>query len=173
VTSNVSSVAGQLKDRIKEPSSRQRILLVIDDNQVDWSRYFRGRRLTGDYEIKVEQAEFRDLTILSHSEGGAVCGLIGFDPKSGRVVRPFRPDFVFVRQHLKNLSDDHRPLVMGLQFGGVPSINSVSSLYNFTDRPWVFSQLITIQEKMGKEAFPLIQQTFYPNYREMVSIICP
>jgi hypothetical protein len=35
VTSNVAEVAGQLKDRIKEPG-RQRILLVIDDNQTDW-----------------------------------------------------------------------------------------------------------------------------------------
>lgn len=32
-----------------------------------------------------------------------------------------------------------------------------------------FSQLIRIQRKLGKENFPLIEQTFFPNYKEMVS----
>lgn len=53
--------------------------------------------------------------------------------------RAFRPDYVFVRQHLKNLSDDFRPFILGLQFGGIPGVNSMTSLYNFTDRPWVVS----------------------------------
>ena len=74
-------------------------------------------------------------------------------------------------------------------------MNPLRALYNFTDRPWVvsslllltsyvlqllfssslhqFSQLITIQQKLGKDNFPLIEQTFYPNYKEMVSQINP
>lgn len=32
-----------------------------------------------------------------------------------------------------------------------------------------FSQLITIRQRVGRESFPLIDQTFYPNYKEMVS----
>lgn len=34
-------------------------LLVIDDQNTDWSKYFRGKRLHGDYDIRVEQAEFK------------------------------------------------------------------------------------------------------------------
>lgn len=34
-------------------------LLVLDDQNTDWSKYFRGKRLHGDYDIRVEQAEFR------------------------------------------------------------------------------------------------------------------
>lgn len=34
-------------------------LLVLDDQNTDWSKYFRGRRLHGDFDIRVEQAEFR------------------------------------------------------------------------------------------------------------------
>lgn len=34
-------------------------LLVLDDHNTDWSKYFRGKRLHGDYDIRVEQAEFR------------------------------------------------------------------------------------------------------------------
>lgn len=34
-------------------------LLVFDDYNTDWSKYFRGKRLHGDYDIRVEQAEFK------------------------------------------------------------------------------------------------------------------
>lgn len=34
-------------------------LLVLDDQNTDWSKYFRGKRLHGDYDIRVEQAEFK------------------------------------------------------------------------------------------------------------------
>ena len=32
-----------------------------------------------------------------------------------------------------------------------------------------FAHLIQIQRRLGKEAFPLIDQAFYPNHKEMVS----
>lgn len=31
-----------------------------------------------------------------------------------------------------------------------------------------FSQLINSQKRLGSDKFPLIDQTFYPNYRDMV-----
>ncbi|CAH2236107.1 jg15103 [Pararge aegeria aegeria] len=34
-------------------------LLVVDDQNTDWSKYFRGRRLPGEWDIRVEQAEFK------------------------------------------------------------------------------------------------------------------
>lgn len=40
----------------------------------------------------------------------------------------------------------------------------------FQDKPWVFGHLVQLQRRMGKESsFPLIDQTFYPDHREMVS----
>lgn len=53
--------------------------------------------------------------------------------------RNFKPDFVLVRQHLRDMADDFRPLVLGLRFGGVSGVNSLQAMYNFTDRPWVVS----------------------------------
>lgn len=47
-------------------------LLVIDDQNTDWSKYFRGRRLHGDYEIRVEQAEFRELSLTGNEAGTMV-----------------------------------------------------------------------------------------------------
>ena len=39
------------------------------------------------------------------------------------------------------------------------------------DKPWVFAHLLLLQRRLGRENFPLIEQTFYPNYREMVSTL--
>lgn len=53
--------------------------------------------------------------------------------------RSFKPDFVLVRQHVKDANEDWRNIVIGLQYGGVPSINSLNVVYNFLDKPWVVS----------------------------------
>ena len=39
----------------------------------------------------------------------------------------------------------------------------------FQDKPWVFANMLKVQKKLGKENFPLIEQTFFPNQKEMVS----
>ena len=90
-------------------------------------------------------------------------------------------------QLLSNCKPTNRNLLLGFRYGGLPSINSLESIYNFQDKPWVYSHLLQvgvplnleverfyissfqIQQKLGKEAFPLIDQTFYPNHKEMVS----
>lgn len=33
-------------------------------------------------------------------------------------------------------NEDFRNLIIGLQYGGVSSINSLSSIYNLCDKPW-------------------------------------
>ena len=71
---------------------------------------------------------------------------------------------------------------------GVPSLNSLASVYNFQvshtvmpnqfpiqfviiliqDKPWVFAHLRDIQRELGKEKFPLINQQYFPDHKEMV-----
>ncbi len=36
------------------------------------------------------------------------------------------------------------------------------------DKPWVYAHMLKVQKKLGKENFPLIEQTFFPNQQEMV-----
>lgn len=59
------------------------------------------------------------------------------------VCRSFKPDFVLIRQHAYSMipGEDFRNIVIGLHFGGVPSVNSLFSLYNFCSKPWVVSSL--------------------------------
>ncbi|EFB18563.1 hypothetical protein PANDA_010469 [Ailuropoda melanoleuca] len=84
-------------------------------------------------------------------------------------VRSFKPDFILVRQHAYSmaLGEDYRSLVIGLQYGGLPAVNSLYSVYNFCSKPWVFSQLIKIFHSLGPEKFPLVEQTFFPNHKPM------
>ncbi|KAL1116564.1 hypothetical protein AAG570_005036 [Ranatra chinensis] len=141
-------------------------LLVIDDQNTDWSKYFRVRRLHGDYDIRVEQAEFKELSLIASLEQGTQVNMAVI--RNGtRVARSFRPDFVLVRQNLRDAGEDHKNIILGLKYGGIPSINSLEAIYNFQDKPWVYGHLIQIQRKLGRDNFPLIEQTFFPNYKEM------
>jgi len=36
------------------------------------SKYFRGKKVLGDYDVRLEQAEFREISLSSYSEGGCV-----------------------------------------------------------------------------------------------------
>ncbi|XP_046441849.1 synapsin-like [Daphnia pulex] len=177
VVSNVSRVTSaqiqqqqQTAESGKLPYNKDRCftLLVIDDQNTDWSKYFRGRRIHGDWDVRVEQAEFRELSITASTDNGATVSMAVY--RSGtKVVRAFRPDFVLIRQNMRDAGEDYKSIVLGLKFGGVPSINSLEAVYHFQDKPWVFGHLLDLQRRFGREQFPLIDQTFYPNHREMMS----
>ncbi|XP_033822761.1 synapsin-2b [Periophthalmus magnuspinnatus] len=172
VKQTAASAAGFVEQSAPSPSlsKKFKILLVIDEPQHEWAKVFRGKKVLGDYDIKVEQAEFSEVNLVAHSNG--TCNIDMQVIRGGtKVVRSFRPDFVLVRQHAYSMAqnEDFRNLIIGLQYAGVASVNSLDSIYNLCDKPWAFSQLITCQKKMGSDKFPLIDQTFYPNYRDMIT----
>lgn len=149
---------------------KPKILLVIDDQHTDWAKYFRGKKLNGEYEIRVEQAEFSEINLASYVNSGCMVDM-QVNKGGSKVVRSFKPDFVLIRQHAYSMipGEDFRNLVIGLHFGGVPSVNSLFSIYNFCSKPWVFSQMIKLYHSLGPEKFPLNEQTFYPNHSQMVT----
>ncbi|TKS71242.1 Synapsin-2 Synapsin II [Collichthys lucidus] len=166
VKQTAASAAGFVEQSAPSPSlsKKFKILLIIDEPQHEWAKVFRGKKILGDYDIKVEQAEFSEVNLVSHSNG--TCNV------DMQVIRGLSgPDFVLVRQHAFSMAqnEDFRNLIIGLQYAGVPSVNSLDSIYNLCDKPWAFSQLINNQKRLGSEKFPLIDQTFYPNYRDMRS----
>ncbi|XP_015283068.1 PREDICTED: synapsin-3 isoform X1 [Gekko japonicus] len=149
---------------------KPQILLVIDDAHTDWAKYFQGKKVNGELEIRVEQAEFSELNLASYVSAGCMVDMQVIRNGS-KVVRSFKPDFVLVRQHAYNmaLGEDFRSLIIGLQYGGVHSINSFFSVYNFCSKPWVFSQLIKIFNSLGPEKFPLVEQSFFPSHKQMLT----
>uniref|UniRef100_A0A6Q2Y5N8 Synapsin-1 n=1 Tax=Esox lucius TaxID=8010 RepID=A0A6Q2Y5N8_ESOLU len=169
-----TAVSAGLVEQSPTPSAvskRFKILLVIDEPHNEWAKLFRGKKLQGDYEVKVEQAEFSELNMVSHANG--TCNVDMQVIRNGtKVVRSFRPDFVLVRQHAYSMAhnEDFRNIIIGLQYAGIPSINSLESIYSLCDKPWAFAQLIATCKKLGQDKFPLIDQTFYPNHKDMISM---
>ncbi|XP_061673629.1 synapsin-1 [Syngnathoides biaculeatus] len=152
-------------------SSSAKILLVLDDQHTDWARVFRGRKVHGgEYDIKVEQAEFSEINLVADSSGTYTVSVDAI--RNGhKVTKSFKPDFVLIRQHAFSMdkNGDHRNLVIGLQYAGLPSVNSLHSVYNFCDKPWVFAQMSRLHKLLGPEEFPLIEQVYYPNHKEMIT----
>ncbi|KAL8593454.1 hypothetical protein ACOMHN_037288 [Nucella lapillus] len=146
---------------------RCKILLIIDDQHTDWSKYFKGKKIFGDWDIRVEQAEFSEINLAAYTDSGTMVD-IQVNRSGTKVVRSFKPDFLLIRQHVRDAHEDWRNLILGFQYGGIPALNSLSAAYNFLDKPWVFAQMIQIQKRLGREAFPLIEQAYYPNHKEML-----
>lgn len=84
-------------------------LLVIDDQNTDWSKYFRGKRLhgeekkqnflieikseivlrAGDYDIRVEQAEFSEISVVASGEAGATVSIVSYRTGSKVIKKKF------------------------------------------------------------------------------------
>uniref|UniRef100_A0A3Q4IC09 Synapsin-1 n=1 Tax=Neolamprologus brichardi TaxID=32507 RepID=A0A3Q4IC09_NEOBR len=170
VKQTAASAAGFVEQSAPSPSlsKKFKILLVIDEPQHEgFSKCLMGKLKLSAVE---QSAEFSEINLVSHSNG--TCNVDMQVIRGGtKVVRSFRPDFVLVRQHAFSMAqnEDFRNLIIGLQYAGIPSINSLDSIYNLCDKPWAFSQLINNQKRLGSDKFPLIDQTFYPNYRDMIT----
>uniref|UniRef100_A0A3B4GQF0 Synapsin-1 n=1 Tax=Pundamilia nyererei TaxID=303518 RepID=A0A3B4GQF0_9CICH len=170
VKQTAASAAGFVEQSAPSPSlsKKFKILLVIDEPQHEgFSKCLMGKLKLSAVELS---AEFSEINLVSHSNG--TCNVDMQVIRGGtKVVRSFRPDFVLVRQHAFSMAqnEDFRNLIIGLQYAGIPSVNSLDSIYNLCDKPWAFSQLINNQKRLGSDKFPLIDQTFYPNYRDMIT----
>ncbi|XP_067269651.1 synapsin-1 isoform X2 [Pseudorasbora parva] len=151
-------------------SSNAKTLLVIDDQQTDWAKVFRGKKVHGEFDIKVEQADFSEVNLVAHATGSYSVDIEAIR-NGNKITKCFKPDFVLVRQHAFSMAKngDHRNIVIGLQYAGLPSVNSLHSVYNFCDKPWVFAQLSRLYKQLGPEEFPLIDQVYYPNHKEMIT----
>jgi len=142
-------------------------LLIIANPNIDWQKWFRGRKIHTDWDIRVEQCQFSDLAITANTEEGISVGLVTL--KNGqRSVNLLKPDFLLIRQDPRDAGEDFKSALLGFQYGQVPSINSLESVYNFQDKPWVYAHLLALQKKLGKENFPLMEQSFFQNHKDIV-----
>nr|CAH8856993.1 unnamed protein product [Trichobilharzia regenti] len=160
--STAQNISGKISSK-----EHQKILLVIDDTQTDWCKYFRGKKLMGDWEIKVEQAQFSEITMTAYSDNGCVVSIY-HDQMRSKPLRSFKPDFVLIRQHPSDSNEDWQPILTGLMYGGTPSMNTLHAVYNMKNRPWLFAHLLMLRNRLGKENFPLISQTYHTSHKEMV-----
>uniref|UniRef100_A0AAR2K1A4 Synapsin-2 n=1 Tax=Pygocentrus nattereri TaxID=42514 RepID=A0AAR2K1A4_PYGNA len=167
VVKQTAASAGLVEQSPAAVAKKFKVLLVIDEPQHEWLVSCFGLAC----KMVLAEAEFSEINLVSHANG--TCSVDMQVIRNGtKVVRSFKPDFVLVRQHAFSMAqnEDFRNMIIGLQYAGIPSVNSLESIYNLCDKPWAFAQLISTYKKLGPEKFPLIEQTFYPNYRDMISM---
>mmetsp|Transcript_14324 Transcript_14324/g.40679 ORF Transcript_14324/g.40679 Transcript_14324/m.40679 type:complete len:365 (-) Transcript_14324:43-1137(-) len=135
-------------------------LLVIEcQEHVSWSKLFAGHTLFGE-EVKVVQAAYPDIAIVSYHDSGAVVSVRGGGTH--------KVDFVFLRSVTRcKHGQDSKNTLLGLIHAGLPAVNTLMSAYMALERPLMFAELKKIQRRLGAERFPLISQTYYPSYSTM------
>jgi len=144
------------------------ILLVIDDYKTNWVQIFANAKDPQGELLRVEQGNWSDISLSSYFPGKCVVDLISRKANE-QLCKTFCPDFLLIRMTTMEIGDvDHLNMIFGFQYAQIPSVNSLESIYNFLHRPWVFAQLIAIQKRLGSEAFPLIEQTYYSSFRQML-----
>ena len=77
--------------------------------------------------------------------------------------RTFRPDFVLIREYIQGPDKryDFKNVLLGLIHGLVPSVNSLTSIYNFLDRPVVVSVFYCLFHPLPYFQFWIFLSCFY------------
>ncbi|XP_077645771.1 synapsin-1-like [Lonchura striata] len=151
------SVGGGAGRPPRTPPPTAPLLLVIAPPGTDWVKPFKGKSVHGDVELRVEQAQFSELS-LAASTHGALSVTIA-PPRGGS--RKVRPDFVLLREEPEGgAGGAPRRLLVGLHLGGVPGSDPLPTAYGFSHGPCLFAQLARLQRELGHEAFPLVPQRF-------------
>lgn len=78
---------------------------------------------------------------------------------------PFSPFRLGYQSH--PWDDSPKNQLIGLIAGCVPSLNSLDSLYLCLHKPVIYSKLLAVRKRLGFEAFPLVDQTYYSSWKSM------
>ena len=63
-----------------------------------------------DWDIRVEQAHFSEMSVISTPEMGCV---VDVHASRGNPARSFKPDFCLVRQHSADAGEDYKKIILG------------------------------------------------------------
>lgn len=87
-----------------------------------------------------------------------------------KTIITVRPDYILQRNQARGPTpgSDRRHVLYGLIMGNVPSMNSLMSEYIQLERSCMLGALREINERLGQEAFPLNEVTFYSTPSSMI-----
>lgn len=163
----------------KNPPKTKTILIMDGDRGHDWIGLFKNRKLKDGSELEIVCCSWMDIEVCVYPNDCAVkcrpiSSSIGVGEKKEPILKPksivISPDFIIVRNQPRGPTPDcdRRNQLFGLMNAGIPSINSLESIYMNLERPIVNAALKKIQKRVGAESFPLIPMTFYSSSKEMV-----
>lgn len=156
-----------------EPDLPPVTLLVIQADAYDWNAVFAGARLRDGRAIKIVQLGWDRLLVTADSPAMSAhtpCLVHVRPTPDGKGGGTIKPDFVLVRNEARSAvhTEDYRNALFGLMFAGLPAVNTLSSIYQFLERPIVQAELNKIQRQIGAEEFPVIPQSYFASHRAMM-----
>lgn len=148
-------------------------LLVIQADAYDWPAIFAGCRLRDGRPIRVIQAGWDQLVVTADSPAMSATtpALVHLRPKAdGKGGGTVKPDYLLIRNEVRGgtYTEDWRGALFGLMFAGIPSVNSLESIYSFLERPIVQAELNKTQRRLGIERFPVIAQSYFAQHNAMM-----
>lgn len=124
-------------------------LLVIQIDNYDWQAIFAGHRLRDRRPVRIVQTGWENILVQADSPAMSPhtpC-LVHCHLEGKQQSKTIQPDFVLIRNEVRGAlhTQDYRNALYGLMFAGVPSVNSLQSVYSFLERPIVQAELHKIQ----------------------------
>uniref|UniRef100_A0A0N4W6M6 ATP-grasp domain-containing protein n=1 Tax=Haemonchus placei TaxID=6290 RepID=A0A0N4W6M6_HAEPC len=131
-----------------------KVLLVIDNQVVDWSKYFRN---PNDFPIRVEQADFPELDVLCTEHSLTIeINQVGRDP------RTFCPQAAFVGPSATR-SPQSKTILRALIAANIPFVNSHTSMIAFMDKNNLKKQLRKLVLP-DNSRIPFLPTIHYPHF---------
>ena len=160
--------SGETKQSDKRGDSGRKpavLFIIVPNKKQDYAALFADQTLPDGRPIEVIAAMWSEFVVSSDFGANGPRCLVSLCP--GR--RTFQPDFLLVRSEVRGVTieQDFRNSLFAFMFANVPSVNSLHSIYCFLERPVVQAELNRLQNELGAEVFPVVQQSYFASHREM------
>eukprot|EP01130_Rhizamoeba_saxonica_P000034 TRINITY_DN1002_c0_g1_i5.p1 TRINITY_DN1002_c0_g1~~TRINITY_DN1002_c0_g1_i5.p1 ORF type:complete len:266 (-),score=44.94 TRINITY_DN1002_c0_g1_i5:454-1137(-) len=116
-------------------------------------------------------ASWDEISLVTYHDSGAVLHLskssfpLHDKQKSPRTCLPH---FLLVRSACFGTHGQNwKNILLGLYAANIPSVNSLESLYLCQEKPVIYGKLLQIRNRLGKNRFPLIDSTYYSDWKSM------
>ncbi|XP_040551040.1 basic proline-rich protein-like isoform X2 [Gallus gallus] len=127
-------------------------------------KHFRGQSVHGDVELRVEQAQFSQLSVVASR------GSVAVSIERGGAVRRLRPDFVLLREEPGGGPGGSTwRFLIGLHLGGVPASTPLQAAIRAAHPPAVLAQAVQLQKELGSEGFPMAPMRFCHRPRALLT----
>ena len=156
------------------PARKPSLLVIESSNMANWYE------LCAEFadEFTVEQATWEEIGLCSYSsQRGPTVTL--YENRSSvlpqqHTRRTIIPDLVLVRQHCRGIGGslvrdpDYRNTLYGFVHSCTPMINGFDAVFAEIEKPVMYGRLRSIQQRVGNDVFPLIEQYYYPESKQMI-----
>lgn len=146
-------------------------LLVIESNHnINWKEKFFKDSTINSIPINVVQAKYPEITCyseVSEKSSDVFVNIKAIPELNQKEIHNYKVDFILFRSVARNLyHQDSRNLLYAFYHADIPSVNNIESIIFNLEKPVSYGLLQKVKKKILD--FPLIPQTYWPNYSTMI-----